>query len=161
MRVLGIDPSSAICGVALLNHKGEKPQIEHTWTWHKNKSKSSPWNLADYYEWLTHICAFDIDMACVEFLSVERNAQTTRKVSHYQAVSALACKQNGLMVIEARVSSARKEALGRGDLPKEAAWQAVKKLYPDWEFQRADRGGYDEADAVVLALAGPGIAEGA
>lgn len=99
-------------------------------------------------------------MACVEFLSVERNAQTTRKVSHFQAISVLACKQAHLVVIEGRVSSARAEALGRGDIKKEDAHEQVKKMFPQHKFKAVNRGGMDETDAVVLALAGPGLAEG-
>lgn len=98
-------------------------------------------------------------MACVEFLKVTRNAETTRKVSHYQAASVLACKQAGLVVIEASVSQARKDALGNGGLSKEDAFALVKKLFPDHKFKTVKRGGMDESDAIVLGIAGPGMAE--
>lgn len=156
MRVLGIDPSSSLCGAAL----AIDGKLEDTWIWEKNKAKSGPWNIHNYFISLQHyIIEVKPDMACVEFLSVERNAQTTRKVSHFQAASVLACKVREVMVIEARVSSARKEALGRGDMNKDDAFQAMKKMYPSHKFKRKDKGGYDEADAAVLALAAPGLAE--
>jgi Holliday junction resolvasome RuvABC endonuclease subunit len=160
MKVLGLDPSSSLCGVALLQER----ELLRTWTWEKTKSKSDAWNLNDYYEWLTKTIQNPFGgvispMACVEFLKVTRNAETTRKVSHYQAASVLACKQQGLVVIEASVSQARKEALGNGGLSKEDAFAMVKKLFPDHKFKRADKGGMDESDAIVLGIAGPGMAE--
>ena len=63
------------------------------------------------------------------------------------------------MVIEARVSSARREALGDGSMSKDDAFVAIKKIYGAHKFKQKKYGGYDEADAVVLALAGPGLAE--
>jgi Holliday junction resolvasome RuvABC endonuclease subunit len=98
-------------------------------------------------------------MACIEFLSVERNAQSTRVVSHYQAASVIACKLKGLVVVEARVTSARKAVLDNGALSKQEAFDEMKKRYPQIQFGRIDKGGGDRTDALVLALAGPSIAE--
>lgn len=157
MKCLGIDPSSTTCGAALVDDF----ELLDTWAWDKTKRRSPSWNLNDYYEWLLALIdgLGDTHMACVEFLSVTRNAQTVRKVSHFQAASVLACKQRRLLVVEARVSSARAVALGNGGMSKEAAFDEIKKRYPDHGFRRRDRGGMDETDAVVLALSGPGIAE--
>lgn len=142
----------------------EDGQLLRTWTWSKTPSKSDAWNLYDYYEWLTKAVVNPFGgtiapMACVEFLKVTRNAEATRKVSHYQAISVLVCKQQGLVVIEAAVSSARKETLGKGNLSKEEAFSKIKKMHPEHKFLRADKGGMDESDAIVLGHAGPGLAE--
>lgn len=156
MKILGIDPSSSITGNALID--GNK--ILSTDNWKKNNTKSDVWNLWDYYEWqVFQIKSAKPDMAAIEFLSVSRNMNSVRVVSHYQAAAALACKANNLMVIEARVSSARKEALGRGNMSKDEAWEAVKKMFPNHKFSAKTRGGTDEADALVIAIAAPGIAE--
>lgn len=162
--IAGIDPSSTCCGLAIM----EGEEIITTECWTKRKNKSDSWNLRDYYVWLKvrtkpryYADSVTIDMAVVEFLRVDRNVQSVRKISHYQAVSVLACKMQGLLVVEAHVKTARKEALGRGDLSKDEMWDAVKKLYPSHPFRRKDQGGEDEADAIVLALAGPGLVEGA
>lgn len=162
MRVLGIDPSSTLTGFALV----ENEALLKTWVWEKSKSKSDAWNLQDYYDQLYFKLRnqFGVGepiapMACVEFLKVTKNAGTVRKLSHYQAASVLACKRGGLVVIEAAASSARKEALGKGNLSKEECFKRVKKRFPDHKFLRADKGGMDESDAIVLALAGPGLAE--
>lgn len=156
MRVAGIDPSSSNCGVALV----VDGKLESTDVWKKDKNESPPEGLWSYFIWLwAWLIANQPDMACVEFLSVEKNAETTRKISHYQAVSALACKLRGIVVVESRVTTARKHALGKGNLSKEDAWKQLKEKRPHHQFKAAKSGGYDEADAAVLAIAGPAVAE--
>lgn len=131
--------------------------------WRRPESGSAPERLAHYYSWLTFWLQVNgPEMASIEFLSVERNAQTTRVVSHYQAVSALACKRQGLVVVEGRVSSARKIALGKGNLAKKDAFDLVRQKFPDHDFGRWTKTGTpagDKADAVVMALAARTLAE--
>lgn len=129
-------------------------------TWDRPKNGSAPQRLDDYFTWLMSWLTFNKpDLACIEFLSVERNAQTTRVVSHYQAASVIACKRKGLVVVEARATSARKAVLGNGALSKQAAFDIIKKRYPEILLGRFDKGGGDKSDALILALAGPAIAE--
>jgi Holliday junction resolvasome RuvABC endonuclease subunit len=168
MLVVGIDPSSSCSGVAYVEHSWDKePEQIDTMIWTPEKHQSAPQRLVNYFDWLRnealvertrHYLVPRAQMGCVEFLSVTRNAATTRVVSHYQAASVLALKKLGITTIEARVSSARATALGRSG-SKEEAWDAVKRLYPDHVFHRKTKGGMDETDAVVLALAGPTLAE--
>lgn len=155
MRIAGIDPSSSICGVALI----EDGRLVRTDAWKRPKRGSAPERMYECYLWMvTWLTAYRPDMAVIEFLSVERNAKTTRVVSHYQAACTLACKAVGLIVIEARVSTARADALGNGGLSKEKAFEEVRKMFPDHDFGRDDAR-WDKADAVVLAVAGPRAAE--
>lgn len=156
MRIEGIDPSSSICGTALVID-GSLNSSSH---WKKEKSVSDPDGLYKYFLWLNSRLIADYpDIAIVESLSVTRNAIAVRKISHYQAVSVLTCKLRGILVIEARVSSARKHALGNGNLSKEEAWAMMRVQHVNHSFNLAKSGGYDEMDAAVLALAGPAIAE--
>lgn len=128
--------------------------------WDRPKTGSAPARLDEYFTWLMQWISINkADLACVEFLSVERNAQTTRIVSHYQAASVIACKRKGLIVVEARVTSARKAVLGNGALAKQEVFHQIRKMYPSIPLGRFDHGGGDRADALVLALAGPSIAE--
>jgi Holliday junction resolvasome RuvABC endonuclease subunit len=149
LKVAGIDPSSSVCGVAIT----EDEKLLLTDAWFKPKNKSAPERLVDYFIWLqSWLTANEPDIAVVEFLSVERNAESTRMVSHYQAISVLVCKLRGRMVIEARVTSARKVALGRGNMKKEEVYTDIKKKYPQHKFRGFKSGGADETDAVVLSL---------
>ena len=156
MKIAGIDPSSSCCGVALT----EDQKLLRTDAWHKPKTGSPPERLVDYFLWLqSWLAAYEPDVVVIEFLSVVRNAQATRVISHYQAVSALACKLRGIMVIEARVTSARKNALGKGNMSKEEAYKQIKNMFSSEDWGRINNGGADRADATVLALAGLTLAE--
>lgn len=156
MKILGIDPSSSVCGVALV----ENNDIIKTDCWYKPEGGSSSDRLVDYFIWLqSWLSANEPDIAVIEYLSVVRNAEATRVISHYQAISALVCKLRGLMVIEARVTSARKAALGKGNLSKKDSFALIKKRFPEHDWGRIDNGGGDRTDATVLALAGIEIAE--
>ena len=155
MKIIGVDPSSSCSGVALLNND----KLISTKAWVKPKF-SAPERLVDYHKWLDSVVKlWNPDVACIEFLSVERNAQSTRVVAFYQAISALVCKQNNLTVVEGRVRSARKIVFGNGALSKKECFELVKKKYPDHIFGRFDASGADETDATVLALAWSGLVE--
>jgi crossover junction endodeoxyribonuclease RuvC len=156
MKIAGIDPSSSITGVALV----ENNNLLLTDAWYKPKNGSSSDRLVDYFLWLqSWLSANKPDIVVIEFLSVVRNAEAVRVISHYQAASALVCKLRGLLIIEGRVTSARKAALGKGNMSKEEAYKKVKAMYPSHNWGRINDGGADRADALVLALAGPAIAE--
>lgn len=156
MKIAGIDPSSSCTGVALVEDKS----LLLTDAWHKPKTGSAPDRLVNYFLWIQNWLAVnEPDIVAIEFLSVVRNAEATRIISHYQAISALACKLRGILVIEARVTSARKAALGRGDMSKEESYKKIKEMYPLEEWGRINNGGADRADATVLALAALEIAE--
>lgn len=161
MKVLGLDPASKLSANALVEHPPDgNPRLLSTDIWTPNERKSPAWNLFHYFltvqDWVDET---EPDMACVESLKVTRNAQTARVISHYQAASVLGCKVKGLMVVEAGVSSARREALNDGSLSKDNAWPLVKAMFPDHQFRAKNSGGTDEADATVLGVAGPGLAE--
>jgi|ERR1700722_2404657 len=156
MKIAGVDPSSSVCGVALT----EDQKLLLTDAWFKDKNKSSSENLVGYFLWLQNWLASTApDVAVIEFLSVVRNAEATRKIAHYQAISSCVCKLRGLMVIEARATSARKASLGRGNLSKKECFEIIKKKYPDHKFKRFDSSGADETDAVVLSIGGITLAE--
>lgn len=168
MRVLGIDPSSIITGTTVLDSE-LVVNIDH---WNGDKTKSHPENMKRLFYYIAEkIHTYKPQMAAIEMAAFRQggkagdggrgNVQVIQIVSFYQATCALACKLNGLMVIETRASSARKAALGNGGLSKDAVWELMKKNYPETFklFSAKTRGGLDEMDSLVLALAGPSVAE--
>lgn len=156
MICLGVDPSSTCTGLALT----ERERLILTATWKRPSAGSAPQRLFEFEEWLYGWLRGTMpDLAAVEFLSVERNAQSTRVVSHYQAASVIACKRVGLVVVEGRVSTARKMTLGSGSLSKRDAYDRVRAMFPGHGFSHFDRGGGDETDATVMSLAARQLAE--
>jgi Holliday junction resolvasome RuvABC endonuclease subunit len=160
LRILGIDPSSTICGIAVIDTPDKIVKVAH---WARDKNKSHPQGMADYHDWLTrHIIFSKSHMAVIEMSAYspggKGNFQAVQAVSFYQAVSVLCCKLNGLVVIETRATSARKAALGNGGLSKDDTWGIMRERYPNL-FSAKNGGGLDEMDALVLALAGERVAE--
>ena len=131
-------------------------------SWRRPKDGSAPARLWKCYEDVrTWIAAQNVDIVCVEFLSVERNAQTTRIVSHYQCACTLAAKSLGLVVVEAQVRTARRVVfgVGNGGRAKKEIFEMARKRFPDHSFGRFELDGGDKVDAAVLALAAPTLAE--
>lgn len=159
MRVIGIDPSSSFCGTAVIDTPDTIKGVDH---WERNKNRSHPQGFEDYFKWLgNELWIWKPQMAVIEFHAYtgpKSNAQATQAVNWYQSVSALCCKLNGLIVIETRASSARKATLGNGGLSKDKVWEIMRSKYPDL-FSPKTRGGLDESDALVLALAGERVSE--
>jgi Holliday junction resolvasome RuvABC endonuclease subunit len=156
MRILGIDPSSTTCGVAVVDIPGEILDVGH---WNRNKRESHPTGFVDWFRWLeSYIALWQPQMAAIEMLGVERNANTARAVAFYQSISACCCKLHGLVVVEVRTSSARSIVLGNGGLSKDDAWEIMRKKHPNL-FSPKKQGGEDEMDALVIAVAGPTAAE--
>ncbi len=157
MKVLGIDPSSQFSGGAIV----DKGKLKVVMLWFKDDRRSHPHNLYDFFNTVRQWCRDeDPDVACIEALSVTRGAQVTRMIAFYQAAAVLACKKEGVVVIEARVKTARMIVLGNGNMDKEEAYKAVKKMFPEMKFKQFKSGGADQTDANVLAVAGPDVADG-
>jgi len=156
--VAGIDPSSACTGVALV----EDDKVLEVGCWEVMKTGSKGDKLVNYFSWLmAWLVAKDPDMVCVEDLHVTRNAKTAMVLARYQCVSVIVPKLRGLLVVETPVTTARLQALGRGDYSKAEAWKIIKDRFPEHDFgNQSDGPGGDKADAVVLALAAKTIAEG-
>jgi Holliday junction resolvasome RuvABC endonuclease subunit len=160
MRILGIDPSSTICGLAVIDTPYEIVAVEH---WERNKTRSHPQGMADYFHFLAiFIYTHKPQMAVIEMSAFSAGSKgnflASQAVAFYQAVSAVCCKLNGLMVVETRVTSARKAALGNGAMSKNEVWKMMTERHPHL-FAPKVRGGLDECDALVLALAGERVAE--
>jgi Holliday junction resolvasome RuvABC endonuclease subunit len=133
--------------------------------WERDKNRSHPQGFKDYFDWqVLQIIKARPQLSVIEMSAfVQRpggkgNFQAVQAVSFYQAIAALACKVTGLVVIETRATSARKAALGDGSLSKDKVWELMRKRYPDL-FAPKTRGGLDECDALVLALAGERVVE--
>jgi Holliday junction resolvasome RuvABC endonuclease subunit len=163
MRVVGIDPSSTYCGVGVIDTPDLVMHVTH---WERDKNRSHPQGFEDYYDWLMlrlffwkpHMAVIEMGSYAAGGAGGKGNFQAVQAVSFYQSISALACKKCGLLVVETRVTSARKAVLGNGALSKDQTWAIMRERYPKL-FSFKNRGGLDEMDGLVLALAGARVAE--
>lgn len=102
-----------------------------------------------------------IDLVCIEQVSVSFNVNTIRKISYFEAVAMIVAASHGTEVIQIKPSQARKIALGKGSLSKDECYDLILAHVgaSNW-FWTAPvnaklKGGSDETDALVCALAGP------
>lgn len=166
MRVLGIDPSSTFIGNATIDWPlGHIVKVEH---WTRDKNRSHPQGFKDYFQWqMLRILIHKPQIAVIEMGAYQvsqgqgqgkGNFQAIQAVSFYQSIATLCCKLNDLIVIESRASSARKVTLGNGGLAKDKVWEIMRGRYPSL-FSPKTRGGLDECDALVLAMAHERLSE--
>ena len=147
--ILGLDTSSTKSGIALLN--GNKT-IKTLDLWKKDKKKEKYQNLHDWYEFVQTL--FPVDLVVIEKVSKSRNLNTVRLLAYHEAAVLLAAEKWGIEILHISPMTARKQGLGNGRLKKEAVYSMVKHKYKNKNFLEYDKGGNDQTDAVVLALAG-------
>lgn len=114
----------------------------------------------DWYAHITRTVAeWDPDMLAFEQVQSARNMNTVRALARFEAAAIIAGKHHGALVIPVAVSSARKVVFGQGNIPKEDAFAEMKKRYAEFPWLAKTRGGLDQSDAAVIALAGPAVLE--
>jgi Holliday junction resolvasome RuvABC endonuclease subunit len=160
MRTVGIDIASKSYSALAVVEEGA-PQSAVVWK-PKNAKDSEPELLDQFYKWLV----FKLGMLRPDIIAVEqqagfvKNHNVIRSLSKREGVALLAAKQRkGAIVVNPVVSQARGVVFGKGNMSKDDAWGAIKKMYPQFPFLPKTSGGTDQADAVVHALAAPVILE--
>lgn len=99
------------------------------------------------------------DMVVIEECAPHRNPQTFRALIRFEAVASYEVKRAGAILLLHRVSEARSYVVGNGTMKKEDVFYEVKRRYPDLDWKPIDKGGDDQSDALVMALAAPKLAE--
>lgn len=162
MKVLGVDPSSSITGLAVA--------IDDAPVW-SDVFRADPKalvhaNLHAYLQHLDRLWAAHgrFDLVIVEKVSVTYNLNTVRKIAYFEAISMLKAVAEGADVRQVQATKARRLVLGKGTLSKEACYDllmsgALRRSGWFWERPKNSKnaGGMDESDAIVLALAGSAL----
>lgn len=150
MRVLGIDPSSTSTGLAVVTDG--KPEVIGAY---RPEGKTALDRLFNFYAFIENLSSgLKPDVAGIEELTIFRNKNTTRVLSHFQAAGAIACQKAGAKVTWIRPAVARRTVFKR-NLDKQGAYERIVKWFPDYTFKPFGQGGDDETDALVLALSAP------
>lgn len=160
MRVVGIDIASKSYSALAVVDSGV-PSSATVWK-PTNIKDSDPELLHQFYRWLV----FKLGILKPAIVAVEqqagfvKNHNVIRSLSKREGVALLAAKQRrGCVVVNPPVTQARGVIFGRGNMSKDDAWEAIRKMYPIFGFPPKNSGGTDVADALVHALAAPTILE--
>lgn len=157
MKVAGIDSASKNSGLALV----VDGTIKKLALWNPSSDKiSHPERLLEYRRWLRFkLRAWKPDMVAIEQLAVFQSKKTIRILSHFEADAIITAKEIISSVVLIQVTEARGIVFDKGNLSKDDAWDAIKKMHPDVDFGRKTTGGTDRADAAIVALAAPSFIE--
>ena len=156
MKVLGVDPSTKLCGLAIsLND-----QLIDIDVWVGDPKDSVDRRLYDWDRWYgDYVRKVKPDLVVYEEVSYVRNMDTIRKLARTEAVVIIQTKKLGIPVIEGKATAARQISLGKGNIKKEDVLLLLKKRYSSLPWLSSNKGGMDQADAAVMALGGPTILE--
>lgn len=149
MRVLGIDPGTAITGYGVVEGDGDNLTL----TTYGAVTTPADQPLAQrlqriYRELRALIVEWDPDSAAVEELFFSKNARTALAVGHARGVALLALTDAGLPIQEYKPAEVKQAVAGYGNAPKDQVQGMVQLLLGLDDRPRPD----DAADALAVAI---------
>ena len=148
MIILGLDPGLGTTGWGVIRADGNR--LSHIANGQLKTSPASPLperlaHLADQLEAL--IAAHKPDGAAVEEVFVNKNPQSTLKLSHARGVALMCAARSGIAVGEYAPTLVKKAVVGTGSADKTQVHFMVARLLPG-----AQIAGPDSADALAVAI---------
>lgn len=149
MRVLGIDPGTAITGYGVVEGDGDNLTVVTYGAITTPANQALPQRLQQIYRQLQALIAdWQPESAAVEELFFSRNARTALAVGHARGVALLALTDAGLSIQEYKPTEIKLAVAGYGGAPKEQVQGMVQLLLELDEVPRPD----DAADALAVAI---------
>ncbi|GAB4530352.1 MAG: crossover junction endodeoxyribonuclease RuvC [Anaerolineae bacterium] len=149
MRVLGIDPGTAITGYGVVEGEGDSIALATYGAIRTPAEHPLAQRLQHiYHELQALIAAWRPESAAVEELFFSKNARTALAVGHARGVTLLALSEAGLPVYEYKPAEVKQAVAGYGNASKEQVQGMVQLLLNLDEIPRPD----DAADALAVAI---------
>ena len=149
MRVLGIDPGTAITGYAVVEETAGSLQMITLGVITTPAKTPLPSRLQTIHNELKEIVAeYEPEAAAVEELFFSRNARTAMSVGHARGVILLALADSGLPIAEYTPMQIKQAVTGYGNANKHQVQEMVRMLLALSETPRPD----DAADAAAVAI---------
>ncbi len=149
MRVLGIDPGTAITGYAVVEETTEGLQMITLGTITTPAKTPLPLRLQTIHSELREIVAeYAPEAAAVEELFFSRNARTAMSVGHARGVILLALADLNLPIAEYTPMQIKQAVTGYGNANKHQVQEMVRMLLTLPETPKPD----DAADAAAVAI---------
>lgn len=151
MRVLGIDPGTALTGYAIIEEEGSTLQLITLGVLETEAGTPLPQRLQAIYRGLREIVtAHAPTAAAVEALFFSRNVRTAMAVGQARGVVLLALADAGLPIAEYTPLEVKQSITGYGGADKHQVQEMVRMLLHLPTIPRPD----DAADAVAIAICG-------
>jgi crossover junction endodeoxyribonuclease RuvC len=149
LRVLGIDPGTAITGYGIVEGEEDGLKLTAYGAITTPASQPLPQRLQQIYRELRALIAtWQPDSAAVEELFFSKNARTALAVGHARGVALLALTDAGLPIREYKPAEIKQAVAGYGGAPKEQVQGMVQLLLGLDVTPRPD----DAADALAVAI---------
>jgi len=149
LRVLGIDPGTAITGYGIVEGENDDLAVLTYGVITTPANQPLPQRLQQIYRQLRAlIVRWQPDSAAVEELFFSKNARTALAVGHARGVALLALTDAGLPIQEYKPAEVKQAVAGYGGAPKEQVQSMVQLLLGLAEVPRPD----DAADALAVAI---------
>lgn len=149
MRVLGIDPGTAIVGYSVVTGNGQKYSLETVGCIYTDKSLSLEERIAQIFNELTEIIKqWKPDVMAVEEIFFFKNATTVISVAQSRGVILLAAQLLGVPIAEYTPLQVKMGITSYGRATKQQVQEMVRRLLNMEEVIKPD----DAADAVAIAI---------
>ncbi len=149
MRVIGIDPGTAITGWGVIEGDGQKLHLVAYGVVITPAQQSLPQRLQTIYSELTVIIRqWQPETSAIEELFFSNNAKTALTVGHGRGVAMLALANANLSIAEYKPMEVKQAITGHGGADKAQIQQMVKLLLELEDIPRPD----DAADALAVAI---------
>ena len=149
MRVLGIDPGTAITGWGVVDGSGDELTPVAYGVITTAAGTPLPQRLQTIYRELTEIIdEWQPEASAIEELFFGKNAKTALAVGHGRGAAMLALANAGLPIVEYKPLEVKQAITGHGRADKQQMQQMVKLLLSLEDIPRPD----DAADALAVAI---------
>ena len=149
MRILGIDPGTAICGWSILDYMGNKFSLVDYGVVRTPAGQELEKRLLTIYQVLKALMdRYSPDAMAVEELSFNTNATTALSVGQARGVVLLLGAMNGLEVASYTPLQVKQSVVGYGRAEKRQVQEMVKIILNMVKIPTPD----DAADAIAVAI---------
>lgn len=149
MRIIGIDPGTAIVGYCILEENADKTSLVDYGTIKTQRGLQNSVRLTQIREDLeTLIAKFKPQMASVEKLFFQKNLKTAMAVSEARGVIIQKFTERGIDLKEYTPLEIKNAVCGYGKADKKMVQQMIKIIFKLKEVPKPD----DAADAIAAAL---------
>ncbi|MFZ5631379.1 MAG: crossover junction endodeoxyribonuclease RuvC [Bacillota bacterium] len=149
MRIMGIDPGTAITGYSVIGYSGGSFRIYDYGAVRTDSQMDLPGRLGVLYRNLTGIIKeHRPDHFAIEELFFNKNSKTALAVGHARGVAMLAAVQSGIPVFEYTPLQVKQAVVGHGRAAKEQVQFMVRAILGLKENPGPD----DVADALAVAV---------
>ena len=149
MRILGIDPGTAIVGYSIVDFKQGKYIVKDYGCINTSKDEDMPLRLESIYDSLENIIKlWKPDDMAIENLFFFKNQKTIIEVGQARGVITLERKKNGLSLFSYTPLQVKMGIAGYGKAEKKQIQEMVKMILKLDEIPKPD----DAADALAIAI---------